>query len=301
MYDSQVQHAPLDYKFTGKERDQESGNDYFGARYFASSMGRFLSPDDFWKDSHVADPQSWNLYAYARNNPLRYTDPTGNNATVSTSCSTDANNHTSCNVSISASIAIYAVPGSGLSKDQLNDAASTIKSSIEGTWNGSFDKDGVSYTVSSSISVQVADSASGASSTGAQNVIGLKNGSASSSADDLTGPPNSLGTFLRGQDTGIWNFQTLGGDLNGAAHEFTHMLGDADHNGCMCVSNSTLWHTPQKATAEDFGWGLLEATRAVNTTLNRAPISNPVFAAPNPSTFSNSVHVGAPLVNFWWK
>jgi RHS repeat-associated protein len=293
--------------FTGKERDAESGNDYFGARYYASTMGRFLSPDDFWKDSHVADPQSWNLYAYARNNPLRYIDPTGNNATVSTSCSTDSNNHTSCNVNISASIAIYAVPGSGLSSDQMNDAASTIKNSIESTWSGNFDKDGVSYSVSTSISVQVAGSAADASGTGAQNVIGLTNGAASlnpngpSHSDDLTGPPNSLRTFLRGQDTGIWDYQTLGGDLNGAAHEFTHMLGDADHNGCLCVSNSTLWHTPQKATGEDFGWGLLEATRAVNTTLNRTPISNPVFAVPTPSSFSNSVHVGAPLVNFWWK
>ena len=31
--------------FTGKERDSESGNDYFGARYYASTMGRFMSPD----------------------------------------------------------------------------------------------------------------------------------------------------------------------------------------------------------------------------------------------------------------
>ena len=31
--------------FTGKERDTESGNDYFGARYYASTMGRFMSPD----------------------------------------------------------------------------------------------------------------------------------------------------------------------------------------------------------------------------------------------------------------
>jgi RHS repeat-associated protein len=31
--------------FTGKERDTESGNDYFGARYYGSSMGRFMSPD----------------------------------------------------------------------------------------------------------------------------------------------------------------------------------------------------------------------------------------------------------------
>jgi RHS repeat-associated protein len=33
------------YRYTGKERDTESGNDYFGARYYASSMGRFMSPD----------------------------------------------------------------------------------------------------------------------------------------------------------------------------------------------------------------------------------------------------------------
>jgi RHS repeat-associated protein len=89
-------------QFTGKERDAESGLDYFGARYFGSSMGRFMSPDDFTKDTHVADPQSWNLYAYARNNPLRFTDPTGQNATVSTSCSTDSSGHQTCNVNISA-------------------------------------------------------------------------------------------------------------------------------------------------------------------------------------------------------
>ena len=45
MYDCSVQHAPLTYKFTGKERDSESGLDNFGARYFVSSLGRFMSPD----------------------------------------------------------------------------------------------------------------------------------------------------------------------------------------------------------------------------------------------------------------
>jgi RHS repeat-associated protein len=34
----------LDSKFTGKERDTESGNDYFGARYYSSAMGRWMSP-----------------------------------------------------------------------------------------------------------------------------------------------------------------------------------------------------------------------------------------------------------------
>ena len=61
---------------TGKERDTESGNDYFEARYYASSMGRFMSPDS-GVDQHPEDPQSWNLYGYVRNNPLTGTDPTG--------------------------------------------------------------------------------------------------------------------------------------------------------------------------------------------------------------------------------
>jgi RHS repeat-associated protein len=41
------------YKFTGKERDAESGLDYFGARYYASSMGRFMSPDWSAKEEPV--------------------------------------------------------------------------------------------------------------------------------------------------------------------------------------------------------------------------------------------------------
>jgi len=65
-------------RYTGKERDTESGNDYFGARYYASSMGRFMSPDPSGLlAQRPEDPQSWNLYAYARNNPLIFIDPNG--------------------------------------------------------------------------------------------------------------------------------------------------------------------------------------------------------------------------------
>ncbi len=64
--------------FTGKERDSESGNDYFGDRYFASTMGRFLSPDPGpWK---LDDPQYFNMYSYALNNPLRNVDEEGDTA-----------------------------------------------------------------------------------------------------------------------------------------------------------------------------------------------------------------------------
>lgn len=63
------------YKFTGKERDSESGNDYSSARYYGSSIGGFLSPDA--TGGHVEDPQSLNKYSYVGNNPLIRTDPTG--------------------------------------------------------------------------------------------------------------------------------------------------------------------------------------------------------------------------------
>ena len=68
---------PNHYKFTGKERDAESGLDNFGARYYGSSMGRFMSPDKP-VDQHPEDPQSWNLYSYVRNNPLISIDQDGN-------------------------------------------------------------------------------------------------------------------------------------------------------------------------------------------------------------------------------
>jgi len=66
------------YKFTGKEWDSESGNDYLGARYYGSSMGRFISPDP--SQLYYANPmypQSLNLYSYVTNNPLIFTDPNG--------------------------------------------------------------------------------------------------------------------------------------------------------------------------------------------------------------------------------
>lgn len=70
--------TPTEHLYTGKERDSESGNDYFGARYYASTMGRFLSPDP--SQLYFADPtnpQSFNLYGYVLNNPLGNIDPAG--------------------------------------------------------------------------------------------------------------------------------------------------------------------------------------------------------------------------------
>ena len=70
------------YKFTGKERDTESGLDEFGARYYSSSLGRFMIPDWATKPTnvpyaHFGNPQSLNLYSYVNNNPTTTRDPDG--------------------------------------------------------------------------------------------------------------------------------------------------------------------------------------------------------------------------------
>jgi RHS repeat-associated protein len=72
---------------TAKERDNESGLDYFGARYYSGAQGRFTSHDPFNPilriskksqfDLFLSQPQNWNAYSYTWNNPLRFVDPNG--------------------------------------------------------------------------------------------------------------------------------------------------------------------------------------------------------------------------------
>ena len=74
--------CPQNYKFNGKERDAESNLDDFGARYYSSQFGRWTSAD--WSGgpstvpyAELVNPQSLNLYAYARNNPVTSADLDG--------------------------------------------------------------------------------------------------------------------------------------------------------------------------------------------------------------------------------
>lgn len=63
--------------FTGAPRDRDTCLDYFGARYYASNSGRFNSVDPGHVAGDIFNPQTWNAYAYALNNPFRFVDPLG--------------------------------------------------------------------------------------------------------------------------------------------------------------------------------------------------------------------------------
>jgi RHS repeat-associated protein len=105
--DGQACNGPTDtHHFTGKERDSESGNDYFEARYYASLMGRWMSPD--WSAkvepipySKLDNPQTLNLYAYVGNNPMTrfdvdgHQEPGGSASSDNSSSSSSASNRTS--------------------------------------------------------------------------------------------------------------------------------------------------------------------------------------------------------------
>lgn len=73
--------------FTGKDRDAETGLDYFGARYYSSNFGRFMTPDWAAAPTDVpyaqfGDPQSLNLYGYVNNNPNTGIDGDGHVVTM---------------------------------------------------------------------------------------------------------------------------------------------------------------------------------------------------------------------------
>jgi RHS repeat-associated protein len=89
-YQDQVRAAIEPYEYSQKERDWESSFHYFEARYLGSLSSRFLSADRKYATADsltktelatfLANPQSVNLYAYVRNNPMSYTDPSGEDA-----------------------------------------------------------------------------------------------------------------------------------------------------------------------------------------------------------------------------
>ena len=120
-----------DHHFTGQERDTESNNDFYGARYYASSMGRFSSPDPsqlFYADP--TNPQSFDLYNYVHNNPLSYFDPSGLTCQTNSSDGTvyDDEDGKGCdvldkaNAAAPANVTVYADGHTDVAQEAMNAA-----------------------------------------------------------------------------------------------------------------------------------------------------------------------------------
>ncbi len=121
-------------KFTGKERDAETGLDYFLARYYSGAQGRFTSPD--WSErpqpvpyADFEDPQTLNLYAYVRNNPLLMADEDGHCATICTAAIGGA-------AGFVGSIAIQKWNNPNQAIDWRKVAASTVSGAVAGATLG---------------------------------------------------------------------------------------------------------------------------------------------------------------------
>jgi RHS repeat-associated protein len=121
-------------KFTQKERDAETGLDYFGARYYTSLQGRFTQADPLYLEmARLTDPQQLNLFSYVRNNPLKFSDPTGLDIAVEGDASADYINRLQDDVSFKVhlntktnKVEIIDANGNALDKNQLKALAKTL-------------------------------------------------------------------------------------------------------------------------------------------------------------------------------
>jgi RHS repeat-associated protein len=124
------------FKFTGKERDTESGLDNFGARYNSSSLGRFMTPD--WSAevepvpyAKLGNPQSLNLYSYVLNNPMTLFDTNGHDG----SCGGAAHDGSACTITlteITQRVTFYDQSGNVVSTVSVTTSLTTVSNSITG-------------------------------------------------------------------------------------------------------------------------------------------------------------------------
>ncbi|MBK6590047.1 MAG: hypothetical protein IPG22_17320 [Acidobacteria bacterium] len=76
-YSEKVKRSRIRKQFTGYERDNESDLDFAQQESYATSLGRFTTPDPLMASGRLVDPQTWNRYAYVTNCPLPCIDPIG--------------------------------------------------------------------------------------------------------------------------------------------------------------------------------------------------------------------------------
>jgi len=130
--------SSTDYKFSGKEKDDESGLQYFEARYLMGHMGRFASEDPMLPRVNAMDSNEQRnflqnnsfiqVYSYARNNPLIHVDPSGQYSEVKVEGNT-----------VTITIPIIYAAANNITSGRFKESISRFNQGIEKIWSGKFD------------------------------------------------------------------------------------------------------------------------------------------------------------------
>jgi RHS repeat-associated protein len=233
-------------KFTGYERDSESGLDCAQARYFNSGYGRFSSPDPFTNDTHVSDPQSWDLYTYVKNNPLNVVDPLGKKGEISWRTDKKGVIH----VKLKASFAIYGAKGQNVSKQDLKTYRDALANGINSRLTKTFSNiAGKTFDVKTDIKVKIKDDEASAIRSGSDNIVEIGYGQLDNHGGDASGVAfnvqgESFDRVAISVEPNPANFQGLGDPVTMAgeiaAHEFgAHLLsgGHSDNPDSLFFGN----------------------------------------------------------------
>ena len=202
-------------QFAGKDRDVDTAFDYFGARYYDSVSGRFASVDPLGSSASTANPQTFNRYSYAMNNPLRFVDPEG--LEVSHSCAVDPKCEIVVSVNViwdSSSRTLSAAERTRIERNHLDKARKMYKTSnitlqfsyIEGTVTRQGDTYNSSGVRSDSINVAITDQ--------------IQRGYAGKRED---------GAYLTFVPVNSWDINVFPAVVNTTAHELAHhFLGHSE-------------------------------------------------------------------------
>ncbi len=226
----------LPYKFTAKELDKETRLYYYGARYLDPKYSRWISTDPALGEyipgvgkgtvenfsglpgmGGVYNTVNGNLYHYAGNNPVKYTDPDGRNANYAI----DDENHT---VTIIVPSTIY---GNEVSEETARIYTDGINRAWAGDWTTTIN--GQEYSVSISADVYVGEEPSNPSRNDSMNYIKVDE--------------NNTRSFVTSGFKGEWRKEGRSGrtlqDDNPAPHETGHLLGLTDRYHDVQVDGKT--------------------------------------------------------------